>query len=297
MSLLALALSVVAGGLATVSNGYNIKLSRKLGDLGAAWVFLASSLFFTCLLFLGRPLRLQTVPWRQIPWYLWSSGVINWLAMTLNIWVVRNLGMSVSTSLILLWQMFFSLVFDHYGVLGIPPISFSLARWVGLFVLFAGCLLLTGVQAEAWRKLNLPCVAGTVLVGFSIAFTGLLNVKFETYVGLVGSTVNYFLPGTLILAVFAPGRMKQICRQLPGEPKYLYLVGFFNMCLILVQTWAIPLLGMGLFFTLLFLGQMALAMWADLRGWWGVTRLRLGIKHLIGFLLMLGGLPLLYAGG
>lgn len=296
MSIIALALSILAGGFATVNNGYTVKLSRKLEEIGAAWVFLATSLFFTCLLLLGKPPALQEIVWRRIPWYLWSSGFINFLAMAVNIWVVRHLGMSVSTSITLLWQMFFSLIFDHYGFLGISCIPFSFSRLIGLGALFIGCLFVTGAKMESLKKLNLKYLTGAIFVGFSIAFTGALNVKLESYVGLVGSTINYFLPGTLMLAVVSPCTMRKISRKLGKQPKYLYLVGFFNTCLILVQTWAIPLLGMGIFFTLLFLGQMALALWADIHGWWEMPKLLLGIKHILGFILMLLGLPLLYVG-
>jgi transporter family-2 protein len=287
----------LAGGSAALENGFSIRLAKDLRRDGATWVYLSTS---CCWTLLGWPMNnvpIATIDWTAIPWYVWTAGLINIIGVFALIWSAQELGMSLSCANVLFSQMLFSLIFDHLGWLGIPQISCTGWRIGGLIVMYMGCSLMMGLSKNSYQKISLKSMSVPIFGGFCIAFAGILNVVAEPYLGLVGSTMNYLLPGTIILSLWLfIRRGRSLFRKLSYQPLYLYSVGFFNVFLVMVQTMAIPYLGVGVFFAIFFMGQMGLSLWIDHYGCWGTSRQPLTRLRMGGVALMILSFPLLYHG-
>lgn len=72
------------------------------------------------------------------PWWIWIGGCLGAFFVTSTIILVPKLGAATMVALILAGQMFASLLFDHFGLLGYPLHPASLGRIVGVVLLCAG---------------------------------------------------------------------------------------------------------------------------------------------------------------
>lgn len=78
------------------------------------------------------------------PWVSWTGGVFGAIFIGIAILMVPRLGAATTLALIVVGQMIGSLIFDHFGLLGIQQQSISLIRLAG-----AACLVLGVVLVRA----------------------------------------------------------------------------------------------------------------------------------------------------
>lgn len=70
-----------------------------------------------------------------------DRGFFGAMFVGVAILMVPRLGAMVVVALVVVGQMFGSLAFDHFGVLGLPQHSASLSRFVGAALLIMGVVL------------------------------------------------------------------------------------------------------------------------------------------------------------
>lgn len=78
----------------------------------------------------------------NLPLYLYIAGAISVFTVMFNNLSYPVLGVSLPVALGLLGQLLTSLAFDHYGILGMPKIAFNNKKFIGLFIITAGILVM-----------------------------------------------------------------------------------------------------------------------------------------------------------
>lgn len=80
----------------------------------------------------------------QAPWWAWTGGLLGAFYIVMSILLVPRIGAAALISSAVLGQMVFSLVADHYGLLGVQVRSASPSRLLGAALLIAGVFLIRG---------------------------------------------------------------------------------------------------------------------------------------------------------
>jgi bacterial/archaeal transporter family-2 protein len=78
----------------------------------------------------------------RIPWFAWSGGMFGAIFIGLGIFLVPKLGAATFFALLIAGQMLGSVVFDHFGLLGVPVHPVSAVRIIGAALLVGGVVLI-----------------------------------------------------------------------------------------------------------------------------------------------------------
>ena len=74
----------------------------------------------------------------DVPWWAWTGGFFGAAYLVLAIVLVPRLGAASTVALVVTGQMVASMVFDHFGLLGLARHSATPARLLGALLLVAG---------------------------------------------------------------------------------------------------------------------------------------------------------------
>ncbi len=136
-------LAVTAGLSFVMQQAVNANLRASLGS--AAWAGFVSYLGGTvCMLLLALALRdpaPQAGAIARSNWWAWSGGLFGAVYIGISIMLVPRLGTATFVTLLVAGQMLASLVFDHYGLFGVPRHPADLYRLTGAAFLVAGVVL------------------------------------------------------------------------------------------------------------------------------------------------------------
>jgi bacterial/archaeal transporter family-2 protein len=75
-------------------------------------------------------------------WWAWSGGFFGAIYIAISILLVPRLGTAAFVALLVAGQMISSLIFDHYGLLGIAPRPADPSRLLGAVLLVGGVVLI-----------------------------------------------------------------------------------------------------------------------------------------------------------
>lgn len=92
----------------------------------------------------GPRLSLGSITSAPDAWVAWTGGIFGAIFIATTILMVPRLGAANVLALIVVGQMLGSVVFDHFGLFGVPRHSATLVRLLG-----AGCLVLGVVLIRA----------------------------------------------------------------------------------------------------------------------------------------------------
>ena len=139
-----LALAVLAGVSIVIQQALNSNLRTALSS--AAWSgFMSYFVGVGCMVALALALR-DPVPSAavaaRIPWWAWSGGLFGAIFIGLGIFLVPHLGAATFLALLVTGQMLGSVVFDHFGWLGLAQRSMDMPRLIGVMLLIAGVVLI-----------------------------------------------------------------------------------------------------------------------------------------------------------
>ena len=142
--LIASILTALAGAGIVVQQVLNANLRTELNS--AVWSgFTSYFVGVICMGLLALALRdpLPSVAVAaRIPWWAWSGGLFGAIFIGLAILLVPQLGAANFIVLLVTGQMVASLIFDHFGWLGLPQRSVDLPRLVGVALLIGGVVLI-----------------------------------------------------------------------------------------------------------------------------------------------------------
>ena len=79
---------------------------------------------------------------RNAPPVAWAGGFIGAIYVAMVAFLVPRLGVALMFSLIIAGQMLITLLFDHYGILGVPIKAINLPRLLGVLLIIAGVVLI-----------------------------------------------------------------------------------------------------------------------------------------------------------
>lgn len=133
-----------AGVSIVIQQALNSNLRTELNS--AAWSgFVSYAAGLACMALLVIALRDPLPPlgaMARIPWWAWTGGVFGAIFIGLGIVLVPKLGAATFIALLIAGQMIGSVVFDHFGWLGLAQRSIDLSRIIGVLLLVAGVLLI-----------------------------------------------------------------------------------------------------------------------------------------------------------
>jgi transporter family-2 protein len=301
--LIAIVLSVLAGGLIPVQTAINSRLSGRLGAvLPASLVSFAvgSVGLGLAVLLTGTP-----VPWVETasaqPWWIWIGGVCGLVFLTLNIVLLPRIGAAATVVLPLVGQVLGGLVIDLVGGFdtAVHPLTAVRGLGGGLVVVGAALVNLVGRRSAVAlghaRPHPLLWVLG-VLAGTLGAVQTAVNGRLAEVMGSgLASALVSFLVGTagLVLVNLA---FRQRVRQVSGVRPWMLVGGLMGATFVLVNAVNAPILGTSLAVSAALLGQILVGLMLDHGGHLGIPRRPVTTARLLGALLVVAGVVLVRLG-
>lgn len=142
--LLFIILAIVAGAVLPLQAGLNVQLGKSVHQ--PIFAAFASFLIGTIALFLYLlvlKFDYNTISQtKTVSPVVWIAGVLGAFYVAAVIILAPKLGTALTFSLVVAGQMIISLVFDHYGLLGLPIKQINWQRLLGVAFLITGVLLI-----------------------------------------------------------------------------------------------------------------------------------------------------------
>src|SRR5579859_5560600 len=138
------ALAFAAGLVLTIQVGVNSTLRNSVGSpaLAALTSFVVGLLGLALFLLATRASLPSRTALAAAPAWAWVGGLLGAFYVATTIVVGPRLGAAALLALSVLGQLLASLVVDHYGWIGFPQHSITIARLAGAAMLFGGVLLI-----------------------------------------------------------------------------------------------------------------------------------------------------------
>jgi transporter family-2 protein len=137
-------LAILTGSLITVQSVLNSALGQKTGYLGSVLLLTLVSLSALVVLILLFP---QTANFQETPglsqWYLYLGGLLGVAILAAPIFLIPKIGATSTLTGIVLGQLLLAIIFDHFGLFGLPQMVINLERILGGILLVAGAFLVT----------------------------------------------------------------------------------------------------------------------------------------------------------
>ncbi|MFN8828335.1 MAG: DMT family transporter [Labrys sp. (in: a-proteobacteria)] len=139
------ALALVAGFCLSAQTAVNSNLTRGLGSPITAAVI--SFMVGTTALWIAAFTARVPVPTmdavKAVPaWAYVAGGLLGAFYMLTNTFLAPRLGVAITMSLIIAGQLAAAVVLDHFGLLGVVVREATPGRIAGVFVMFAGVLMI-----------------------------------------------------------------------------------------------------------------------------------------------------------
>ncbi|MGE3608760.1 MAG: DMT family transporter [Bacteriovoracaceae bacterium] len=143
MIYLLLFIAILVGSLMPIQAGINTQLSRLIQNpfLGA---FIS---FSTGVITLGALLLIKGFPHQEIKRlglaspHLFLGGVLGAIFVGSTIFFIPKIGATNMIASFITGQLIMSILIDHFGLFGAPVQTLNMYRIVGVFLLFAGLML------------------------------------------------------------------------------------------------------------------------------------------------------------
>jgi transporter family-2 protein len=136
-------LALLAGASFVMQQAANADLRASLAS--AAWAGFVSYLGGTiCMVALAAGMR-EGLPSAAglagSHWWAWSGGLFGAIYIAISILLVPRIGTAAFVALLVAGQMLASLLFDHYGLFGVPRHPVDPTRLAGGVLLVCGAIL------------------------------------------------------------------------------------------------------------------------------------------------------------
>lgn len=141
---LAIAATIVVGGLIAFQPPVNAQLARHVDVVGAAFVSTTVSALILLAIYLsvkGGFGELSAL--REVPWYEMTGGVMGAILVSVSLVTVRTLGAGGVVAATVAGQLIVAAVLDRAGVLGLEKVGLTATRLAGMGLLVLGTLLIT----------------------------------------------------------------------------------------------------------------------------------------------------------
>ena len=216
------------------------------------------------------------------PWWSWFIGIVAVVTITIAIHLFKEIG--------------------QLQAIVIPLIA---ERIIGSLLLIVGVTLVvilprlksqppagaaTGSRLLFWQFMAI--LSGCLSASITGAYAQLSAVVGNP----VQATTVAFFVATVALLLFCTcmGKTQLIGKAFGHEhPWWMWLGGLCGATIVIGNAWLVAHVGVGVFTMALLVGQLALSMFMEHRGWLGAPRKRITWLQIIGILLMLAGVALI----
>lgn len=122
----------------------NARLGKDLGnaELGALVSLALSALLMLLYCLATRPTLPTRATLSHIPAWAWIGGICGAVNLTATILLAPKIGLAPLSGLIIAGLLIASVIFDHFGLLGMSQHPIVLGRIVGVLLLLAGVVLI-----------------------------------------------------------------------------------------------------------------------------------------------------------
>lgn len=143
MKVLLLLAGLLAGMMIPVQTAVNVQLSKATGHpfTTTLIVFLVACACCAAVLLVSQPAPPARAQLMQLPLSAWAGGVIAAAYVVLLVTLAPQLGLAVTTTLVLAGQLLAAAILEHLGALGNPQHSLSAMRAAGLALMMFGAVL------------------------------------------------------------------------------------------------------------------------------------------------------------
>lgn len=133
-------ISLMVGAITSIMIFFNGSLSDSYGNpMSTVIIHLVGLIAILLMLFLTKSrMRLP----KGLPLYLYSAGFVGIGTVMLTNLSYLKLGVSLSLALGLLGQMLFSLLTDHFGLLGMKRMKMNPKKIIGLCIIGIGICIM-----------------------------------------------------------------------------------------------------------------------------------------------------------
>lgn len=301
-----LIIALLTGMFVPIQTAANARMRTIVGS--ASVVTLISFVTSVCSLLAvsvvsGIPTLPSASQLADAPWWSWTGGIIALLTITITICLFKALGQLQTAILPLLGQLSFSLIIDHFGLFGSVTIPLSAIRIAAMILVVAGVSLVVVIphfrtQKQVTKNAHTTVWQMTgIAAGCLMASIGAIYGRLGIYLGssVQASTVSFLIATCFIVAVCAASGSICYMRKafVRGNPWWIWLGGICGAAAVFSNSWLIPQIGAGAFFTALLFGQMLLSLCMEKYGWMGATKKRITPAHILGIVLMIVGVAMI----
>lgn len=138
------ALALIAGASFVTQAAVNTNLRLCLDS--ASWAsfvsYLGGTIVMLAVIIVTREAWPQPEAVARSSWLSWTGGFWGAVYVVITVLALPHLGAAALLALIVTGMMLASLVFDHFGILGVPQHSIDLPRLIGAALLVVGVVLI-----------------------------------------------------------------------------------------------------------------------------------------------------------
>jgi transporter family-2 protein len=137
-------LAIGAGGSFIMQQAVNANLRTEIGSAWWAGLvsYLGGTLAMLVMVLAFREPLFAFPSAAKSSWVSWTGGLFGAVYIASSIILVPKLGAATTVAFIVLGQMLGSLLFDHFGLFGVPVHEITAVRGVGTVLLLAGVILI-----------------------------------------------------------------------------------------------------------------------------------------------------------
>lgn len=141
--------AVLLGTFMPIQGSINAMLGGMVRHpLIATFVSFAGGFLLSALsIVIFRPSFPSAAQWSAMPWYVFSGGCFGFIFVTAVLMMLPRTGVLVLGTGLIVGQLIFASIIDHYGWFGVSVRPFTLYRLAGVSLLLAGLFL---IRRESW---------------------------------------------------------------------------------------------------------------------------------------------------
>ena len=284
--------------------------SRLRGVVGPAYVstLVSFSVSTLALLLVSLLAGIPILPTNQMlaatPWWSWFVGLVAVVTITIAIHLFKEIGQLQAMIIPMFSQLIFSLLIDNYGWFGSRVIPLNGQRIIGSLLLIVGVTLVVVLPRLGTRQQLASKGSRQVFWQLLAVLSGCLSASitgaYAQLAGAVGNPVQAttvaFFVATMVLLLFCIGNgsVRLVGKAFSRDyPWWMWIGGLCGATIVFGNAWLVPHVGVGVFAMALLVGQLALSMLMEHRGWLGAPRKHISWVQIVGILLMIGGVALI----
>ncbi|MGE5494999.1 MAG: DMT family transporter [Burkholderiales bacterium] len=275
-------LSVLAGIIVAVMVAVNGKLSSYSGVYSSTVVIHIVGLLTVLLLLAIRRERVFSV--KRQPLYMYLGGAIGVASVVFSNIAFGSISVSAIIALSLLGQSLTSLVYDRWGLCGMPKREFHKMKLIGIaFVVLGIAAMLYGSEAQA----VIP-IAMSLLIGVSTVMSRTVNALLAQRTSVLVSALFNYIVGLAVsaAALLVAGRAEPMMQKFSLSPDvWIYTGGILGLFIVVALNAAVCRISSFYMTLLLFVGQVFSGIAVDI-----VLTGSFSVNNLVGGLCITAGL-------